>query len=434
MATPESEVEAKCEASDGAGNGGSEAVASIDVGDQTVDATGKPKPKPKTRKQQKKKNKRTKSKSYYLPRFACMRSEPGEDGGFDMEVEVPGERPRPAHLIVTVNGLIGSARDWRFAAKQFVKQYPEKVVVHCSRSNPCRLTFDGVDVMGQRLAEEVKSVVKDQPTVQKISFIGHSLGGLVARYAVAKLYGSGPASEPTKVNGECGSEEPANHHLEDKNTDKICGLEPVNFITSATPHLGSRGHKQVPMFCGFNSLERLAIHSSGFLGRTGRHLFLTDNDDGKPPLLLQMVNDSENIKFISALKSFKRRVAYANAQCDHLVGWSTSSLRQRSNLPKREHLSAIEKKYPHIIKVEGAKTTSSEQEDSSEHKNDRRKTAELEETMLRRLTTLSWERVDVSFSGSKQQIFAHNTIQVKNQCINSDGEDVIQHMIDNFIV
>lgn len=26
---------------------------------------------------------------------------------------------------------------------------------------------------------------------------------------------------------------------------KIAGLEPINFITSATPHLGSRGHKQV---------------------------------------------------------------------------------------------------------------------------------------------------------------------------------------------
>ncbi|KAI3424587.1 DUF676 domain-containing protein [Psidium guajava] len=427
MATPGSEVEATWEASDGAGNGGSEAVASIDVRDQTVDPTGKP--MPKTRKQQqtkkKKKKKRTKSKSYCLPRFACMRS----DGGFDMEAEVPG-----AHLIVMVNGLIGSARDWRFAAKQFQKHYGGQVVVHRSRSNPCRLTFDGVDIMGQRLAEEVKSVVKQHPTVQKISFIGHSLGGLVTRYAVAKLYGSGPASEPTKVNGECGSEEPGNHHLEDKNTDKICGLEPVNFITSATPHLGSRGHKQVPMFCGFNSLESLAVHTSGFLGRTGRHLFLTDNDDGKPPLLLQMANDSEDIKFISALKSFKRRVAYANAQFDHLVGWSTSSLRHWNNLPKREHLSANNIKYPHIIRVEGAKTTSSEKEDSSEHKNDRRNTADLEETMLRSLTRLSWERVDVSFSRSKQRVFAHSTIQVKTQCINSDGEDVIQHMIDNFIL
>ncbi|XP_056167974.1 putative lipase ROG1 isoform X2 [Syzygium oleosum] len=374
MATS-SEVEGKREAPDGAGNGGSGAV-----GDRTVGPTGKPEPETRKKKKKKtttrKKKKKAKRKSY-LPRFACMRSEPDEDGGLDVEAKVPGERPAPVHLIVMVNGLIGSARDWRFAEKQFVKKYPEKVHVHRSQSNPCRLTFDGVDVMGQRLAEEVKSVIKRNSTFRKISFIGHSLGGLVARYAVAKLYGSGPASEPTKVNGECESEEPGNHHLEDKNTDKICGLEPVNFITSATPHLGSRGHKQVPMFCGFISLENLAVHASGFLGRTGRHLFLTDGDS-KPPLLLQMVNDSEDIKFISALKSFKRRVAYANAQCDHLVGWSTSSLRHWNDLPKRERSLTIDKSYPHIIRVEGAKATSSEQEESSEHKTDRRNTADLE--------------------------------------------------------
>ncbi|KAI6689157.1 hypothetical protein NL676_025985 [Syzygium grande] len=423
MATS-SEVETKLEAPDGAGNGGSGVVAPGYVRDRT----GKPEPEARKKKKTTTTTKKKKAKrKSYLPRFACMRSEPDEDGGLDVEAKVTGEIP--AHLIVMVNGLIGSAQDWRFAEKQFVKKYPEKVHVHRSQSNPCRLTFDGVDVMGERLAEEVKSVIKRNSTFQKISFIGHSLGGLVARYAVAKLYGSGPASEPTKVNGECESEEPGNHRLEDKNTDKICGLKPVNFITSATPHLGSRGHKQVPMFCGFISLENLAVHTSGFLGRTGRHLFLTDGD-GKPPLLLQMVNDSEDIKFISALKSFKRRVAYANAQCDHLVGWSTSSLRHWNDLPKRERSLTIDKSYPHIIRVEGA--TSSEQEESSEHKTDRRNTAALEETMLRRLTRLSWERVDVSFRGSKQRIFAHTTIQVKNQCINSDGRDVIQHMIDNF--
>ncbi|KAK3425655.1 hypothetical protein EUGRSUZ_F02203 [Eucalyptus grandis] len=426
MATSEPEVEA----SGGAGNGGSDAVAPGGIGDPAA----APEMEAQEQKKKKKKAKKAKRKSY-LPRFACMTgSEPDEDGGVDAEAEVPGDPPRSAHLVIMVNGLIGNDGDWRFAAKQFRKQYPGKVVVHCSKSNASRLTFHGVDVMGQRLAEEVKSVVKDNPTVQKISFIGHSLGGLVARYAVAKLYESGPASEPTKVNEECGSEGHGNHHQEDKNTDKICGLEPVNFITSATPHLGSKGHKQVPIFCGFYSLENLAVHSSRLLGKTGRHLFLTDGDDGKPPLLLQMVEDSEDIKFISALKSFNRRVAYANAQFDHLVGWSTSSLRHQSNLPKREHLSTRDKRYPHIINVEPAKTNSFKQEDSSEYKIDWRNTADLEEIMLRRLTRLSWERVDVSFSGSKQRYFAHSTIQVKTQCLNSDGEDVIQHMIDNFSV
>lgn len=86
--------------------------------------------------------------------------------------------------------------------------------------------------------------------------------------------------------------------------------------------------------------------------------------------------------------------------------------------------------------------------------------------MIRELTKLSWERVDVSFRGTLQRFLAHNTIQasfhhhriiifsgdviiitipiytfllkfwktlqVKTKMINSAGADVIQHMIDNF--
>lgn len=91
-----------------------------------------------------------------------------------------------------------SAENWRFAAKHFIKKHPEDVVVHCklnsmqtvlclipkiclisklaplcsfillhsakseflldgsgSGCNAASRTFDGVDVMGRRLAEEV---------------------------------------------------------------------------------------------------------------------------------------------------------------------------------------------------------------------------------------------------------------------------------------
>lgn len=55
---------------------------------------------------------------------------------------------------------------------------------------------------------------------------------------------------------------------------------------------------QVPAFCGFYTMERVASRASGLLGRTGRHLFLRDCDDGKPPLLLRMSSDSEDLKFM----------------------------------------------------------------------------------------------------------------------------------------
>lgn len=55
---------------------------------------------------------------------------------------------------------------------------------------------------------------------------------------------------------------------------------------------------QVPLFCGIQSLEKLASYISWLLGRTGKHQFLTDTDDGKPPLLLQMTQDCDDLKFM----------------------------------------------------------------------------------------------------------------------------------------
>ncbi|XP_022879116.1 putative lipase ROG1 isoform X2 [Olea europaea var. sylvestris] len=380
--------------------------------------------------------KKKKSKFHFIPNLGCMKlndefpavsEKPDSDGGFDVEAGCNQKN----HLIVMVNGIIGSAQNWRYAAKQFVKAYPSDVVVHCSESNSSMLTFDGVDVMGTRLADEVISVVAHYPNLQKISFVGHSLGGLIARYAIARLYQQDLSGKPGKENGEC-ERESNRSFAEEKSKDKIAGLEPVNFITFATPHLGSRGHKQVPVFCGLYSMEKVASRASWLLGRTGKHLFLTDSDDGKPPLLLQMVNDTEDLKFISSLHSFKRRVAYANARFDHLVGWSSSSLRRRNELPKRRNLQK-HAKYPHIFN-EVVSETDKPQEVHLEAKIARGKTSEMEEEMMRSLTRLSWDRIDVNFGGSIQRFLAHNTIQVKTYCINSAGADVIQHMIENFVL
>ncbi|GAB2291492.1 hypothetical protein Dimus_025747 [Dionaea muscipula] len=43
---------------------------------------------------------------------------------------IGGDKLSPEHLVVMVNGLAGSATDWKFAAEQFVKRLPETVIVH----------------------------------------------------------------------------------------------------------------------------------------------------------------------------------------------------------------------------------------------------------------------------------------------------------------
>lgn len=89
------------------------------------------------------------------------------------------------------------------------------------------------------------SVVNRHPNLQRISFVGHSLGGLIARYAVAVLYQQNLIPKHGEEIGEYVADESHRSPLEGKPRGNIAGLDPVNFITSATPHLGSRGHKQV---------------------------------------------------------------------------------------------------------------------------------------------------------------------------------------------
>lgn len=334
----------------------------------------------------------------------------------------------PDHLVIMVNGIIGSAADWRYAAKQFVKQLPDKVIVHCSECNSSMLTFDGVDRMGERLAEEVVGVVRRWPEVSKISFVAHSLGGLVARYAIGKLYENFPVMGSSSViSGEDLNK--STQSLEQRYEARLAGLEPMNFITFATPHLGSRGHKQLPLLCGLPFLERTAPQTAHWIaGRSGKHLFLTDDDDGRPPLLLRMVNDSQDIRFMSALRSFKRRVAYANSNYDHVVGWRTSSIRRQHELPK-SNLLLNDEKYPHIVYIE-RETGEVIQNGASTFVGSH----DLEEEMIKGLTQVPWERIDVSFQKSTQRYVAHSTIQVKSYWLNSDGADVVSHMIDNFLL
>ncbi|XP_021823435.1 putative lipase YOR059C [Prunus avium] len=325
------------------------------------------------------------------------------------------------HLVVMVHGIMGSAADWKFGAEQFVKMLPDKVFVHCSERNGSRLTLDGVDVMGERLAEEVVELTQRKPNLSKISFIGHSVGGLVARYAIGRLYRP-PKSENSELSSPNGSEEDPRSTL--------CGLEPMNFITVATPHLGSRGNKQVPFLFGVPAFEKVAsavIHL--IFRRTGRHLFLNDDDDGKPPLLKRMIEDYDECYFMSALRSFRRRVVYSNVGYDHIVGWRTSSIRRNSELPKWE--DTVDEKYPHIVYEEHCKAYDAEQCEPTSVENDG--SDKLEGELLTGLSRVCWEKVDVSFHCSRHRFAAHSVIQVKDQSVHIEGEDVIRHMIDRFL-
>ncbi|KAK3033240.1 hypothetical protein RJ639_033120 [Escallonia herrerae] len=344
------------------------------------------------------------------------------NGGEDVVSCKESDASSADHLVVMVHGILGSTADWKFAAEQFVRMLPDKVFVHRSERNVAKLTLDGVDVMGERLAEEVLELITQRPDLHKISFVAHSVGGLVARYVIGRLYRITRTEDVANLSPNA---------CEGESKVTIGGLIPINFITVATPHLGSRGNKQVPFLFGVSAFEKAAVCVIHWIfRRTGRHLFLTDDDEGKPPLLKRMVEDCEDGCFMSALRSFKCRVAYSNVGYDHIVGWRTSSIRRHVELPKWE--DSINEKYPHVVYEEHCKACDTEESEPILIEGSG--LDDLEEELVTGLSRVSWEKVDVSFHSSKMRFAAHSIIQVKDHYMHSDGADVIQHMIDHFLI
>lgn len=106
---------------------------------------------------------------------------------------------------------------------------------------------------------QVMDVIRRWHGVRKISIVAHSLGGLVARYAIGRLYRLSAKTSSASTPGYCPNVEGNifTPHVNQFYEARIGGLEPINFVTFATPHLGSRGHKQVSI---------ILLHQNLFVG------------------------------------------------------------------------------------------------------------------------------------------------------------------------
>lgn len=164
-----------------------------------------------------------------------------------------------------------------------------------AKSNTGMFTYDGIELCGERVTHEIEEELQQLESqgkkVTKLSVVGYSLGGLIARYAIGLLY---------------------SRRWFDK-------LQPLNFTTFATPHLGTRTplvgwHSEL-----FNALGARTISQSG------RQLFLLDNfrDTGRP--LLSVMADPDSV-FLRALRSFKRKSLYANIINDRTVPFYTAMI------------------------------------------------------------------------------------------------------------
>ena len=200
------------------------------------------------------------------------------------------------HLCVFVHGLWGNTTHLNFVAQSLQDKYKDDgLIVYSAKRNTGSLTYDGVEIGAERVAKEIEDTIEELEregiTVSRFSIVGYSLGGLVARYTIGLLYHKGYFER----------------------------MQPVNFTTFATPHLGVR----TPLRGYQNHLWN--VLGARTLSAAGRQLFTIDNFRQTTRPLLGVLADSDSI-FIHALKQFQNRSLYTNIVNDRSVVYYTSGI------------------------------------------------------------------------------------------------------------
>jgi hypothetical protein len=192
--------------------------------------------------------------------------------------------------------LWGNPKHLAYLTSALREKYSEdKVHILVAARNSGSFTYDGIELGGERVTQEIEQTLEELArqgrVIKKLSITGYSLGGLVARYAIGLLYHKGWFDR----------------------------LEPVNFTTFVTPHLGVR----TPLLGFHNHLWN--VLGARTLSMSGRQLFMIDTfrDTGKPILAVLAEPGST---FMKALAQFKHRSLYTNIVNDRSAVYYTTGI------------------------------------------------------------------------------------------------------------
>lgn len=89
------------------------------------------------------------------------------------------------HLIVLVHGHGGTHKDMRIVQNFISKIIPHSVFL-TSKANE-KMTEKNISLMGEDLSKEILEYTQKTKNISKISFVGHSLGGIIIRTALQHL-------------------------------------------------------------------------------------------------------------------------------------------------------------------------------------------------------------------------------------------------------
>ena len=208
--------------------------------------------------------------------------------------------------------LWGNPSHLNYIASALRQQYgPDRLIVLACKRNVGNFTYDGIEVGAERVAKEIEETLeelaRDGYHIKRLSMVGYSLGGLVARYAIGLLHHKGWLDK----------------------------LQPVNFTTFASPHLGVR----TPLMGYSNQLWN--VLGARTLSISGQQLFLVDSfrDTGRP--ILSVLADPDSI-FIRALGKFENRSLYTNIVNDRSAVYYTTGI---SRIDPYAHMDRLELNY-----------------------------------------------------------------------------------------
>ena len=196
------------------------------------------------------------------------------------------------HLIVLQHGLYGSEDNLIVLAEQ-IQSVASDALVHLAASNDGRRTRDGIAAGGSRLASEIRQITDRHPSLEKLSLVGNSLGGLYVRYAATAL-------------------------MDSSGQTMAGGLIPDALVTTGCPHLGVRKFTFLPLPVALQTLARPVA------GQSGVELMLRDSSgNDREPLLVRMSDPAS--AHGAALRAFRRRRCYACLAGDFMVPFGSAA-------------------------------------------------------------------------------------------------------------
>jgi Putative serine esterase (DUF676) len=211
----------------------------------------------------------------------------------NLEQKVSGKM----HLVVLIHGLGGLAS----GLEMFNATFNQTFLTFAPTANHGK-TYDGINAGAERILRQVEQEIAKHPQVDKLSIIAHSLGGVYARQLI---------------------------HLAAEKNSPLARLEYMNFVTLASPHVGSREHARIYSDTITNIVTPLLY------GRTGRELMLIDSPN--EAMLLKMVSE----KHLLALERFRQLLIYSNIFNDHAVDYCTSAMHPTNPYKGHDNIDGV---------------------------------------------------------------------------------------------